>query len=323
MTELSLLVAAALSVSLIVNGDFEQGLRNWSTRHGWYEQPKGAGLSEVTVAEGEGHDGGKALKIVGKNNRGLAMQVFEAYPGRYKVSGWIRCQGLGDARAGVLLEWMSGQGKWLRGDWAVQVSGDQGWKRFEATLQAHADTRSVHFDLLTTAPNSGTVWFDDIVCERVVGDLPEPVPPQVTAETPEGADGCLEVRWDPKALAEGTVRLLIYCEQKPLSDSPSLVPRVVAAADDGKAMVWSLEKGQRYFVAARAVNADLRASALGKPVEATPQDRQAPRPGWLSAERLADGRVRVGWSPHVLDLDVKTLHLVAPGEAEGKPRELK
>lgn len=323
LVEMALMFMAAVGASLIVNGDFEKGLDNWSTNHSWYEQPKGAGLSEVVIADGEGHDGGKTLKLVSKGNRGIVMQVFAAYPGRYKVSGWIRCQGLGDARAGVLLEWMARDNKWLRGDWAVEVTGDQEWKRFETVLEAHPDTRSVHFDLIVTSPNNGTVWFDDIACERLPGDLPTPQPPRVTAETPQGAEGCLQIAWDPASLTPGTVRLLIYCEPKPFDANDQLVPKAVADADEGKVSVWSLENGRTYHVAVMAVNADMQASGLGERVTAQPQDRQPPRPGWLAAEALTGGRVQLSWSPHILDRDVKTIHFCVRAAEGQEPHLLK
>lgn len=319
-TLVGLVIAASFGASLLTNGDFEKGLEGWNVRHPWYEKPKGAGLSEVAVVDGEGRDGGKALRIVGGGKRGLAMQVFAAYPGRYRVTGWIRCEGLDAGKAGVLLEWMDRQNKWLRGDWAVQVSGTREWQRFEAVVEAHPQTRSVHFDLITTEPNNGTVWFDDIACERLPSGFPEPEPPRVKAETPEGADGCLQVVWEPERLSRGVVRVLVYCEEKP--PGPGSIPVAVGDAEDGSVMVWSLENGRRYFVAARAINADMGVSPIGEAVGAVPEDRQAPRPGWIEAERTVDGAVRVSWWPHVLDEDVKAVHVCRRGGEPGRPVEL-
>ena len=106
---LSFLASGAMAAGLISNGDFEQGIQGWSLGHGWYEQPAGAGMSEVALADGAGRDGSRALRITGKQNRGITMQVFPAYPGRYRVAGWIRCEGLGAGEAVVLAEWMDGQ----------------------------------------------------------------------------------------------------------------------------------------------------------------------------------------------------------------------
>ena len=321
---LILLMAGAASASILFNGDFEKGLDGWSTNHTWYEKPKGAGQSEITVPDGEGRDGSKALKIVGGGKRGLAMQVKPAYPGRYRVAGWIKCEGVERGKAGVLAEWMGREHKWLRGDWAVQVSGTQDWQHFEAVMEPAAGTRSMHFDLVVGEPTNGTVWFDNLEFVRLPSDLPPPSPPTVSAETPAGREGCLEVSWDPERLAEGTVRILVLCEKQPLVDAKDLVPRAVADSEAGRAMVWSLENGQTYHLAAIAVNADDAVSAMGPSSTATVADRQAPRPGWIEARRAAGTKlVGVSWSPHVLDPDVRAVHLCAPGEDEGQMRELK
>ncbi|MBM4079728.1 MAG: DUF4091 domain-containing protein, partial [Planctomycetes bacterium] len=280
------------------------------------EKPKGAGLSEARVAEGEGREGGKALKIVGRGKRGLAMQVRPSYPGRYRVAGWIKCENLEAGHAGVLAEWMDRQNKWMRGDWAVQVSGTQDWKRFEAVVEAPAGTRSVHFDLITTEPNNGTVWFDDVEFQRLPSALPTPQAPSVAASTPAGRERCLEVTWDPKTLINGTVRLLIYCE--PEAKFQDALPRVVADSEDGRAIVWSLATGTEYHVAAAAVNADGQCSAIGPAISAVVTDKQSPRPGWIEARRSLDGQVQVSWSPHLLDKDVKSVGFSVLGET-GSP----
>ena len=106
---------------LVANGDFEQGLTGWSTAHDWYAKPAGGGLSKMEVVAGEGCDGGKALRFTGEGKRGIAMQVFPAYPGRYRVAGWLKCQGLDAGEGEILAEWLDGQNKWMRGDRVGQV----------------------------------------------------------------------------------------------------------------------------------------------------------------------------------------------------------
>ena len=41
------------------------------------------------------------------------MRVLPAYPGKYRVSGWIRCEGVDTGQTGVYAEWIGGKGKWL------------------------------------------------------------------------------------------------------------------------------------------------------------------------------------------------------------------
>ena len=310
-----------LSAPPLSNGDFERGLEGWGVLNGWYELPKGAGLSKVAVAEGEGRNGGKALKIVGEGNRNLALQGLSALPGRYRVTGWIKCEKIEAGRAGVLLEWMGRESKWLRGDWAVHVTGTSDWQPFDATLEAPSGTRAVHVDLITDQPNHGTVWFDDVRWERLESDFPDPQPPKIGAATPAGQEGCVEVTWDPQLLAPGAYRLLVYCD----SDAGAggvVTPRATPDSDDGRVLLDSLETGREYRITAAAVNLNGKRSALGPEVRVAPADRQAPRPGWLAAQAMADGRVRISWSPHVLDPDIAKVHVGVAGQSDGELREL-
>lgn len=322
-TVLGLLLAASVGCSfaaggnLLDNGDFQQGNRSWSLGNGWFEKPAGAGVSEMVVVDGEGRNGGKALKIVGGGKRGLAMQVFNVYPGKYRVTGWIKCEKLDTTTATVLCEWMSGADKWLRGDNAASITGTTDWKAFDAVVEAPEEARAVHLDLLTSDVNNGTAWFDDLAMTRVKSGLPAPQPPAVRAETPAGAEGCLQVTWDPKALTAGAMRVLVYCEEKPLT--AGAMPAVMADSAAGKATVQSLDVGKTYRVAAALVNGDSDVSARSAEVTAKVLDRQAPRPGWLTAERFGK-TVYCMWSPHLLDVDVKTIELLTPGEGEATPK---
>ena len=321
MTAQAVLITVAVSclaAGLLQNGDFEAGIAHWGTRHDWYEQPKGAGLSAITVADGEGRGGSRALKIVGNANRGIAMQVPPAYPGRYRASGWIKCDGLDAASAVILAEWIGRDGTWLRGDTVGKVTGTQDWQHVEATLEPPPGTRSVHLDLLTTDANHGTAWFDDVTLERIPSEGPAPRPPVLTAATPEGREGCLQATWDAGSLGDQAVRLLVYCEPKPLDRIADLVPRTVADADAGECMIWSLENGKTYHVAAVVVDADGRASARSEGIQAGVQDRQPPRGGWLEGQSLGNGNVEVGWTPHVLDDDIVRLHVGYRGQDEGE-----
>jgi len=322
---LGLHVLSALpAATLLQNGDFEKGLAGWSTHHPWFERPKGAGLSRITAAKGEGRNGSTALKIVGDNNRGIAMQVLPGYPGKYRVSGWIRAEGLGNAEAGVLLEWMDRKGKWMRGDSAVRVRGDCPWKRFETVVEAPRGTRSIHFDLLTLAPNRGTVWFDDIRIERLKQGLPPPSPPRITAAAPDGDEGSLKVAWSEKNLSPGCIRLIVYCaDSREQFKAASALPSAVFDAADEHGMIRSLKNDTTYYLAARAVNGDGLASDIGPVVSARPVDRQPPRPGWIqafAADRTSG--VRISWRPHVLDHDVQRVHFLA-ATRDGQVRELR
>ena len=312
-----LLTALPAFATLLQNGDFEKGLEGWSTGHGWYEKPAGAGASEITVADGEGHEGSKALKIEGQGKRGIAMQVFGAYPGKYRISGMIKCERLTDGQATVLAEWMSGDNTWISGTPAASARGTADWRRFETVVEAPDKTRSVHFDLLTSEPNSGVAWFDELEMVRIAGDVPKPQAPALQAETPEGQEGCLRVSWDPGALVQATVRIMVYCEADEPRSVGKVLPTAVFDADEGQGTVQSLDTGSSYHLAAVAVNAEGDVSPLGQTTRATVSDRQAPRPGSVEAFATDAGTVGVDWTPHVLDADVATVHVcIREGEAE-------
>ena len=78
----------------------------------------------------------RRLKFVGQGKRAIAMQVFPVYPGRYRVTGWIKCEKLEQTGASVLCEWMSADNKWMSGDTAISVTGTTDWKAFDTVVEA-------------------------------------------------------------------------------------------------------------------------------------------------------------------------------------------
>ncbi|NUQ62179.1 MAG: hypothetical protein HUU20_06810 [Pirellulales bacterium] len=69
-------------------------------------------------------------------------------------------------------------------------------------METPPGTRSIHFELITTEPNHGTAWFDDIRLERIRSEGPRPQAPSLKAETADGNESCLTVCWDLKRLGE-------------------------------------------------------------------------------------------------------------------------
>jgi len=312
-------LTSLLAANMLENGSFENSLEGWYTSHSWYEKPPGAGLSEAKIAEGEGRDGSRALVLIGGGKRGLAMAVKPAYPGRYRFSGWIKCEKIEAGQAGVLAEWITGEGKWISGDWAVQVKGTTDWQRFETELEAPPGTRRIHLDLLTTEPNDGSVWFDDISMERVPGAYAPPKAPEISVEASEGVDGGLKLSWNRDALGPTVVWLFVYCDPEPLREWQQKAPKAILDADKGEGFLWSLTNGRAYYVAARAVDGDGRASPMGPETQATPTDRQAPRPGLAEARAIGDDRCEVRWWPHPLDADVAKVEVCEEQDGQVRP----
>jgi hypothetical protein len=109
------LLAVALGAGGEFRDGFEDGIGAWNTVNDRYAEPKGGGTSAIAVVA-EGRGGGKALRIDGGGKRGIALRALPAYPGKYRVAGWIRAEGIDAGRAGILVEWIDGKGKWMRGD---------------------------------------------------------------------------------------------------------------------------------------------------------------------------------------------------------------
>lgn len=303
MTTFALLIVTAAGPSILLNGDFEAGLEGWPHTNAWYAKPAGAGVSEALAAPGEGRGGGAAVKLVGGGLRGIMLQSRPAYPGRYRVRGWARCEGLGEARGGILIEWMGPDG-WMAGEQVLTIGGDSDWTAVDTIVTAPPRTRAVHFDLLTLTPNDGTIWFDEVSMERLPSNLPPPPRPVLQAATPDGEEGCLAVTWQPE-LADTATFVLIYADDGEL-------PVAVADAAAPPALLRSLANGREYRLRASASNGDGGVSPMGEPIAATPADRQPPRPGWVRAVRLG-GQTLAGWRPHLLDRDVVRVGIIAPG----------
>jgi len=309
LVPLMLAASLAMGAELVKNGGFEQGLDGWSTSHDWYAQPKGAGLSLGQAAPGAGREGSAALRLDGKANRGLAMQVFPVFPGTYRISGWVRCDSLGDAKAGVLCEWLDRKNTWMSGDMAVEVTGTTEWVHVDKLLTAPAGARSVHLDLLTTAANSGRAWFDDIAMARQPGSGVPPAPPQFKAATADAA-GTVAIEWDPAALAPGAVRLLLRCR---LADAVPTLPWAVADALDAKTILTGLPIGQEIAISGLLSDADGLPSGWSAEAPVRSGSGGTLRPGFVRAESSDGHTVSVSWWPHPLAGPVTSLRLGTDG----------
>ncbi len=295
--------------SLVTNGGFESGLSGWDTNHSWYSNPPSA----ISVPAGEGRSGSAALKYIGEGHRAVAIQNPAVSAGaQYKVTGWIRSSNLDAGDARIAVEWLDASWGWLGYTFIGSVSGTADWTYVEQTVTAPSGAAFAPVELMTAQNNTGTVWFDDITFKPVM--TPFNAPPAMNVQTPSGSEGSLQVTWNPSSLSIGAVKLFIYCETSAISSST--LPRVAADAQTGSAMVYSLQNGQQYHVTAAVADPEGRVSAMCAETLSTVSDRQAPRPGWLEAQRQPDGKVRVGWSPHVLDFDATTVRFRTPGGSE-------
>jgi hypothetical protein len=131
----------------------------------WYEMPKGNGMSKVTLDAQVAHGGNFSLRIDGDDNRGIVIQhLRNCLPGRkYKIEGWIRTQKLEGAEAVLKLEYVADQNqKFLGGTTIGKIKETAEWTRVGGIVVIPAECKKVLVEVLTTSPNRGTAWFDDI-----------------------------------------------------------------------------------------------------------------------------------------------------------------
>lgn len=287
--------------NLLTNPGFESGMTGWAN-WGW-------GGSLTSVVDGEGRGGSKALRFDGNGSRALVDQNPPVTPGEYTLGGWVKCAGVGSTRVAIQVEWLDQWWGWLGNSGIGHITGDTDWTYLEGVVAAPAGAAYAAVEMITWENNNGVAWYDDTTFTRVPD--PPPAPPVVGAQTPAGREGCLQVTWNPGSLSPGVVLLYLYCETNGIPTDA--LPRAVVDSAPGSGMVWSLSNGQTYTVAARAGSGDGQLGAMGPTVVAEVSDRQAPRAGWLDAQWQPDGRVRIGWSPHVLDADAATARFRTTG----------
>ncbi|HOX39454.1 MAG TPA: DUF4091 domain-containing protein [Candidatus Brocadiia bacterium] len=260
--------------NMILNGSFEDGMLNWTTGHDWYAQPPGAGTSQCVIDKEVAKTGVAALRIDGQGKRGLAMQVFPVYPGKFHLEGWIKCEGMGDARAELLAEWIDGNHQWISGSPVGGIGGTTDWTLVSAEIEAPANARYVHIDLIVNVPNSGKAWYDNIAFRDV---LPNREPPKnftFSVVSPEGRSGELLVQW--KCDGGSASRHYVYCEAKPFSSVEGLIPRAIAGMDATSTVIGDLENGRECHVAVALLDYPGASKQKIKSAPATPVDRLAP-----------------------------------------------
>lgn len=305
------------AVELVGNGGFESGLAGWNVNHPWYEEGgpgQGNGLSAVEWAPGEGRNGSAALRLTGAANRGLAMQVREAYPQvPLRIRAWIRTAGLGLAQASVLIEFKAADGRYLGGQSPGGVGGDSDWTLLEGTVQAPPEAHLMLIDLLTNTANNGQAWFDDLsLTAEPDSEPPPPVTPQPGLS---GEATRLNVGWETSP-APDVVRYLIFVAEQPWEKLEGLKPVRIAPRKATEVALPDCAPNRPLYVA--VVAEDLSGNRSAPVVVAlTPADRCPPHPVVPRITRRADGALRATWRADRRDGDVAGYRLElspAPGE---------
>lgn len=296
--------------NLLYNGDFEEGLAGWTTEHWWYEAKidgKGTGISKIEADETIAKSGTKSLKIIGKGNRGIAMQVLRLPPGRYIVRGYLKCENLGEAQASILVEFIDKEGKWFEGITAGSVSGTSDWTFIEKEIEFPQQTAWVHFDLLTSSPNEGSAWFDAI--ELVPSLTSTKMPLVEVAPQPSNLDE-LSLSWrvgDPAGVKEYE----IYIEPRPFKSIKSLTPKGVVDFLTTNTVLRVKGLPKSVYVAIVPVMIDGRKPVEVKPIKMELKDTKAPSP----VEFLVCGssfkldHLYIRWRSNPLDFDIHSFQL--------------
>ncbi len=314
---------ALLANNLLLNGDFEDGLAGWTTEHWWYEakvEGKGTGLSKIEIDEEIVKTGKRALKIMGKGNRGIAMQVLTLPPGRYIVRAYLKCYNLGGAQASILVEFLDKEGRWFDGVNAGSVSGSTEWTFIEKEIVFPPQTVWVHFDLLTDKPNEGIAWFDSLEL------LPTAIPSQIPESKviPQPSDwGEISLAWEIED-PTGIRGYEVYIEPRFFQSLKNLGPKAVFDFPLREARLPVSGLPKTVYVAVVPFMIDGRRPTEVKPLKMVIRDNKPPSPVefYLRGSLARPHHLFIRWRPHPLDFDIEAFQLKVR-TAEGKERILK
>lgn len=302
----------------MANPGFEDGLASWTTGHTWYVG-EGRGLSEVTADTASARSGNASLRITGDGNRGIAVQAIGAFQDTYRVSGWLRCEGLGDAQATILIEWIAEDGTHLGAEAAGSVTGTAGWTHVEKLIDSPPNAVTMLVDLLTSSPNSGTAWFDDIAVEDTTTDTVPPAPVVFRVSSPAGEEGAVLVDWSSHEPERDIAWYEVYVADTAFASVTGLVPARRERHVARSSIVRGLANDRPYFAAVVAVDQDGNRAAEVRPQEVVPLDAKPPRPisPVLTPLVSATPSLLVEWEPSPLDAEIAAYRVLwrEPGSA--------
>jgi hypothetical protein len=305
-----------LQRNLLRNGGFEEGLSFWSTEHHWYA--RGEGLSQWEVDETIVKVGKRSAKVIGKNNRGIAIQDLRPPSPTCLVSGWLRCENLkGYAR--IFVEFIDAEGKWLAGVVVGEVTGTTDWTFVSKEVTMPPEAAVFRVDLLTTDPNDGVAWFDEISVVPVLppSDGKPPKAPKFRVEPVEGEEGTLRLTWEPPE--DDVIAFQVFAEPKPFKSVEGLNPKAILHRHIRSFVLRGLEVGRDYFVALAAIDVDgMRSDVEVQRCRAV--DLCPPKEVWWEWEPKGAGKIQFTWRPETVDEDdiAYFLILVRTGEGDEK-----
>ena len=161
------------AANLLVNGGFEK-LAPDGLPIDWQITGKGAGLDSQIK-----HSGSYSLRFQAPtpemgNMRALSGPI--RVEGTVRVSAWVKTQGVLPGAhswdvAAVRVYTYDAAGQPLKKHWGhFDVAAQKGtadWTHYEVTLQLYREVKIIRVACLLEGGATGTVWFDDIVVEKV------------------------------------------------------------------------------------------------------------------------------------------------------------
>ncbi len=305
------------SRNLLANGGFETGLAGWQTDNLWYEAKvngRGNGLSRWSVEETNSRSGKRSLRVEGADNRGIALQILRLPPAVYRASGWIRCENMGPAEASILLEFLDRDGKWMQGITVGSVRGTTEWTYFEKEVRFPPETVRVHFDLLTSGPNAGKAWFDDVLL------IPAEIgaPPQVAPTAEPANAGQVRLRWNPAA-KEGIQRYEVFVEPSEFRSTAGLMPRATVDWTENRVALSANRDWKEAYVSVVAVGVNGKRGEESAAMKVALKDTLPPQAVELQVRSSAahPGALMVAWEPAGLEEDVAAFRLYAAEQPTG------
>ena len=148
---------SAASDGLLVNGDFENGMRGWTKV--WLRVPGVKAALEEQVR----HNGRAAVRIEHSSPQDWSLaqeKRVDVKPGElYELSGWLRAQGDGNVTLSVTLY----DGKNEAIDWGYggrDVRGTSDWRQVQSRFVIPPDSAAILPRL--TGQGTLTAWADDL-----------------------------------------------------------------------------------------------------------------------------------------------------------------
>ncbi|MGC9319516.1 MAG: carbohydrate binding domain-containing protein [Armatimonadota bacterium] len=250
---------ACAQENLVSNPGFEQGAEGWGLTNNWYA-PAGREASPGTIDAAVAYSGEASLRIDGRGSRGLAIQSplpVEAGE-KYRVSCWMRGEGMDEVGAGPLIEFWSDEQGHLGGTFVAREVPAK-WERVSAVTYAPVAADYAKIMCATQAENDGRVWFDDVSVSAAVP--PPPVHPDL-------ADATLV--WEDYQAPVPVAYYRIYASDEPFESVALMRAAAWVPAETRSLSIERIEAGARYVAVVAVDEHDIENPRV-EPIEVRPR----------------------------------------------------